>query len=110
VRDPPADRVAARLVSDWRPGWPLFRGTVDGRALTVQVARERMGWRLSHGGAAVSFRVLRPRVAELAALMPVKAAPDLSRFLLSPMPGLLTQVAVAEGQDVKAARPWPWSR
>jgi propionyl-CoA carboxylase alpha chain len=46
--------------------------------------------------------VLTPRVAQLFALMPVKQAPDLSRFLLSPMPGLLIRVAVAEGQEVKA--------
>ena len=46
--------------------------------------------------------MLRPRVAALAARMPVKAPPDLSRFLLSPMPGLLVRVAVAAGQGVKA--------
>ena len=46
--------------------------------------------------------MLRPRVAELAARMPVKQAPDLSRFLLSPMPGLLVKLAVAAGQEVKA--------
>jgi propionyl-CoA carboxylase alpha chain len=33
--------------------------------------------------------------------MPVKAPPDLSRYLLSPMPGLLTQVAVAPGEEVR---------
>ena len=36
------------------------------------------------------------------ALMLKKVAPDLSRFLLSPMPGLLTELAVHEGQEVKA--------
>jgi propionyl-CoA carboxylase alpha chain len=58
--------------------------------------------RLSHGGAEVEALVLRPRVAELAARMPAKQAPDLSRYLLSPMPGLLVKVAVAAGQEVKA--------
>jgi propionyl-CoA carboxylase alpha chain len=46
--------------------------------------------------------VLSARAAELQALMPVKAAPDMSRFLLSPMPGLLTHIAVEPGQEVKA--------
>ena len=46
--------------------------------------------------------VLSPGVADLQALMPVKAPPDLSKFLLSPMPGLLTKVAVQVGQEVKA--------
>ncbi|BBK30244.1 biotin carboxyl carrier protein /biotin carboxylase [Stella humosa] len=94
--------LGVRIEGEWHPGQPLFRGLVGGREMTVQVARQRTGWRLSHGGAVLDYRVLSPRVAELARLMPVKAAPDLSRFLLSPMPGLLTQVPVAEGQDVKA--------
>jgi len=40
--------------------------------------------------------------AELLAIMPYKAPPDMSKFLLSPMPGLLTQLAVQPGQEVKA--------
>jgi len=89
----------------WAPGADLFAGTVDGRAMVVQVEREGIGWRLRHAGAAVRFVILTPRVAELARLMPAKVAPDLSRFLLSPMPGLLASVLVAEGQEVKAGDP-----
>ena len=80
----------------------LFRGRIDGRPVTVQVERRGPGFRLSHGGAEVEVLVLRPRVAELAARMPAKQAPDLSRYLLSPMPGLLVKLAVAAGQEVKA--------
>jgi propionyl-CoA carboxylase alpha chain len=36
------------------------------------------------------------------ALMPHKPPPDLSKFLLSPMPGLLTELAVEVGQEIKA--------
>jgi propionyl-CoA carboxylase alpha chain len=88
--------------SDWRPGMALFRGRIDGRPVTVQVDRRAPGFLLSHGGAEVAVQVLRPRVAELAARMPQKQAPDLSRYLLSPMPGLLVKLAVAAGQEVKA--------
>jgi len=88
--------------SDWRPGMALFRGRIDGRQVTVQVDRRASGFHLSHGGAEVAVQVLRPRVAELAARMPEKQAPDLSRYLLSPMPGLLVKLAVAAGQEVKA--------
>jgi propionyl-CoA carboxylase alpha chain len=80
----------------------LFRGHIDGRPVTVQVDRQGPGFRLSHGGAEVAVLVLRPRVAELAARMPAKQAPDMSRRLLSPMPGLLVKLAVAAGQEVKA--------
>jgi propionyl-CoA carboxylase alpha chain len=87
---------------DWRPGLPLFQGRIDGRSVTVQIDRRGPTYRLTHGGAEVDALVVRPRVAELAARMPEKAPPDLSRLLLSPMPGLLVRLAVEEGQEVKA--------
>jgi len=92
------------LVSAWRIGDPLYQGTVNGRAVTVQVERRGVGYRLAHGGARVDLLVLTPRAAEFAALMPVKRPPDLSRFLLSPMPGLLASLAVAAGQEVKVGQ------
>ena len=96
------DAGAHEIETTWRPGQPLFRAAVDGRAAIWQVDREGVSFRLFHGGASTRFRVLTPTSAALFDLMPVKQAPDLSRFLLSPMPGLLVRVAVEEGQDVKA--------
>ena len=92
----------AVVSTDWRPGDPVLRGTIDGRAITVQVDRQGPWFQLTHGGAAVRALVLRPHVAELAARMPAKEPPDLSRFLLSPMPGLLVKLSVEAGQEVKA--------
>ncbi|MPY76805.1 MAG: acetyl-CoA carboxylase biotin carboxylase subunit [Alphaproteobacteria bacterium] len=86
----------------WKPGDPLFRGLVGGEPVCVQVDRHGIGWRLSHMGIQAEVQVLSPRTAELARRMPEKAPPDLSRFLLSPMPGLLLRLAVAEGDSVKA--------
>ena len=68
----------------------------------AQIERAGLTLRVSHHGARVEARVLAPRAAELLALMPFKPPPDLSRFLLSPMPGLLVHVAVAVGQAVRA--------
>jgi propionyl-CoA carboxylase alpha chain len=90
------------ILTGWRPGQAILSAAVDGRMVTFQVDREGTGFRLFHAGATRSVQVLTPRAAELAALMPVKQPPDLSRFLLSPMPGLLVSVAVEEGQEVKA--------
>jgi propionyl-CoA carboxylase alpha chain len=95
-------RREIRIETDWHPGQVLFRGRVDGAGKTVQMARRGPCWRLAHGGGEIEALVLSPRVAELAARMPCKDPPDLSRFLLSPMPGLLVSLAVAEGQNVKA--------
>jgi propionyl-CoA carboxylase alpha chain len=86
----------------WKPGEPLVHAKVDGHHIVVQVDAVGAGWRLSHAGGQAEALVLTPRQAELYALMPVKAAPDTSKFLLSPMPGLLVSVAVSEGQEIKA--------
>jgi propionyl-CoA carboxylase alpha chain len=96
---------ALAVRSSWSPGEPLFHGAVDGKPLVVQVDREGIGWRLTHAGASLPAVVLSRFAAEMMALMPAKAPPDTSRFLLSPMPGLLSQIAVKPGQDVKAGEP-----
>ncbi|HEX7436392.1 MAG TPA: acetyl/propionyl/methylcrotonyl-CoA carboxylase subunit alpha, partial [Caldimonas sp.] len=80
----------------------VVRGECAGVPFCVQIERLGLGYRLSHNGAWIEARVLAPRAAELYALMPVKARPDMSRFLLSPMPGLLVDVAVKPGQAVRA--------
>jgi propionyl-CoA carboxylase alpha chain len=82
----------------------IFDGSVDGAAMVVQIERDGTGYRLGHGGAERRLRVVPVRVSALADMMPVKQAPDMSRFLLSPMPGLLVSVAVAEGEAVKAGQ------
>jgi propionyl-CoA carboxylase alpha chain len=91
--------------STWTFGHPLFTGTVNGAPITIQVDRRGIGYRLLHEGAQVDLAVYTARQAELARLMPHKPPPDLSKYLLSPMPGLLVSLAVKEGQEVKAGEP-----
>ncbi len=86
----------------WKLGEPVFKGTFDGRAFSLQVERKGVAYRLLLGGSEADVLVLNARAAELHGLMPVKEAPDTSKHLLSPMPGLLVSVAVAVGQEVKA--------
>jgi propionyl-CoA carboxylase alpha chain len=90
------------LKSDWKLGESLFNGTCNGEPFTLQVERHKTKYSLFHWGARADFMVMSARAAELLALMPEKLPPDLSKFLLSPMPGLLREVAVTVGQDVKA--------
>ncbi len=59
-------------------------------------------YRVNHWGTQADAMVMTSRAAELLALMPAKPPPDLSKFLLSPMPGLLTQITVKPGQEVRA--------
>ncbi|MFZ2266443.1 MAG: acetyl/propionyl/methylcrotonyl-CoA carboxylase subunit alpha [Azonexus sp.] len=90
------------ILSDWKLGESLFNGTCNGEEFTLQVERHKTKYSLFHWGTRADFMVMSARAAELLALMPEKPAPDLSKFLLSPMPGLLREVAVAVGQEVKA--------
>ena len=81
-------------------------GTVNGAPFTAQIERgtpkNPLALRVQHNGRRIDALVVSPRMAELHALMPFKAAPDMSRFVLSPMPGLLVHVAVVPGQKVQA--------
>ncbi|GAB3760901.1 acetyl/propionyl/methylcrotonyl-CoA carboxylase subunit alpha [Ramlibacter monticola] len=94
------------ICSSWHLGAPRMRGTVDGKSFMAQVERgankNPLALRVQHNGTRLDAMVLTPRTAELFALMPFKAPPDMSRFLLSPMPGLLVDVAVQPGQKVQA--------
>jgi propionyl-CoA carboxylase alpha chain len=96
----PARRVG--LETGWRLGAPVMEVSVDGVPRAVQVERRGIGWRLIHAGADIRADVLPPRAAELMRQMPEKAPPDTSRFVLSPMPGLLVSLAVKAGQAVRA--------
>jgi propionyl-CoA carboxylase alpha chain len=88
--------------TEWRPGQPVWRGTVGGRRITAQLRPFPNGMRIDWQGLSVRTRVFTPRLAALDALMPVKQPPDTSKMLLCPMPGLVVSIAVSEGQEVKA--------
>jgi propionyl-CoA carboxylase alpha chain len=103
TRDGEVYRVGNQTIAtDWQPGEFLLHTTGGRSAATFQIDRDGTGFTVTHGGAALTVQVLRPRVAELLARMPEKRPPDLSRLLLSPMPGLLVSLAVSEGQQVHA--------
>jgi propionyl-CoA carboxylase alpha chain len=92
--------------TDWQPGQQLLHARVEQHVTTVQIERlPGAEFRLMHRGILRRAQVLSPRAAELLALMPEKKAPDTSRLLLSPMPGLLSSIVVEQGQEVKAGEP-----
>ncbi|WP_108683467.1 acetyl/propionyl/methylcrotonyl-CoA carboxylase subunit alpha [Methyloceanibacter sp. wino2] len=90
------------LNSNWWFGEPVFEGTVDGEPVAVQVRSILNGVHLTYQGVEVPVRVFTEREANYLAVMPVKEKPDMSKFLLCPMPGLVVSLAVEEGQEVSA--------
>jgi propionyl-CoA carboxylase alpha chain len=93
-----------KVRSAWKPGQPFFRGTVNDHEVVARVSARPDGVRIVHGGAELDIAVRTLRAAELARLMPEKLPPDMSKYLLCPMPGLVVSIAVAEGEPVKAGQ------
>ena len=93
------------VVGDWAPGERLLTAQIDGRKRVVQVARKGRGWTLTTRGAAHQVTVMAPHIAALTRHMIEKVPPDMSRFLLAPMPGLLTRLEVKAGDKVEPGQP-----
>ena len=105
VHAPEGDRCYS-LLAGHMLGDAHITGFVNDKPFTVQMERgmgkNPLVTRVIHNGTQLDAIVMSPRTAALHKLMPYKAPPDMSKFVLSPMPGLLVQVAVKQGQEVKA--------
>ncbi len=86
---------------DWRPGQSLFRAVLDEEAYTIEVKSAADGFDIRSRATKARVRIVRPEVAALYALLPEKQAADTSKLTLSPMPGLVVDIPVVEGQEVK---------
>ncbi|MGL4236817.1 acetyl-CoA carboxylase biotin carboxylase subunit [Tabrizicola sp.] len=95
------DGQALRVESDWTPGQPLARLWIDGTTLAIKTAKIPMGFRMRLRGADLKVHVQTPRQKALSGLMLEKAAPDTSKYLLCPMPGLVVRINVSEGDEVQ---------
>ncbi|WP_299426277.1 acetyl/propionyl/methylcrotonyl-CoA carboxylase subunit alpha [uncultured Shimia sp.] len=95
------DGSKLRVSSDWTPGDQLATLKVGGEKLVLKVGKVPSGFRLRTRGADMVVNVRTPRQAELAKLMPEKIAPDTSKLLLCPMPGLIVKVDVEVGDEVQ---------
>jgi propionyl-CoA carboxylase alpha chain len=90
---------------DWQPGMRLAHASINGEKIVLRVALKAGVWTLTTRGAIHLARVLPAHIAPLAAHMIEKIPPDMSRFLLCPMPGLLVQLHVEAGEKVEAGQP-----
>jgi propionyl-CoA carboxylase alpha chain len=103
VRFPEQGRRGLRhLASDWKPGDPLWTGTIDSQPVAVQVRPIPNGFVLSYRGIESGAYVYTECEAAYARLMPMKQAADTGKQVLCPMPGLVVSIAVKENQEVKA--------
>ncbi|WP_439630670.1 acetyl-CoA carboxylase biotin carboxylase subunit [Shinella sp.] len=98
------DGTTTRVESTWKPGQSHAVFRLDSDEIGVKVSTPGTGIRLRWRGMDIIAHVREPRVAQLAALMPIKQAADTSKMLLCPMPGIITHVAVKEGDAVEAGQ------
>jgi len=90
------------LASAWKPGDPVWSGTIDDRPIAVQVRPVLNGFDLTHRGVETRAYIYTEREAAAARLMPPKKVADSGKAVRCPMPGLVVSIAVSEGQEVKA--------
>jgi propionyl-CoA carboxylase alpha chain len=98
----PSSAKPRLLISGWKPGDPVWAGTVDGRPISVQIRPILNGFGLSHRGVDTRAYVYTEREAAAARLMPARTSVDSGKAVRCPMPGLVVSIAVTEGQEVKA--------
>jgi propionyl-CoA carboxylase alpha chain len=90
--------------SNWRPGEVLFEGLVNNSPIVLQTLRNGVFYELIYNGISFKAMVMSRSKAQLQRLMPFKAPPDMSQYLVSPMPGLLSEVSVEIGQKVEVGQ------
>jgi propionyl-CoA carboxylase alpha chain len=93
------------LAMEYTPGDRLIEAEIGDTVLATRIAKTRTGFRLTTRGAIHNARILPAHIAPLSAHMIEKVPPDMSRFLLCPMPGLLVQLHVKAGEKVEAGQP-----
>ncbi|HEX4846667.1 MAG TPA: biotin/lipoyl-containing protein, partial [Novosphingobium sp.] len=89
----------------YTPGDRLIEAHVEGLTYGVKLEPTRTGLKMTTRGAIHSAQILPARVAHLTKHMIEKVPPDLSKFLICPMPGLLVALHVGEGDKVEAGQP-----
>ncbi|MEP7350360.1 MAG: acetyl/propionyl/methylcrotonyl-CoA carboxylase subunit alpha [Sphingorhabdus sp.] len=99
------DGAAFDLSMEYTPGDRLIEAEIAAQALPVKIAKTRGGLKLTTRGASHLVRVLPAHVAHLADHMIEKVPPDMSKYLVCPMPGLLVALHVGEGDKVEAGQP-----
>ena len=95
------DETSLRVTGNWTPGKTLADMKVGGETLVMKIGKISGGFRVRSRGADLKVHVRSPRQAELAQWMIEKLPPNTSKFLLCPMPGVVVNLAVLQGEEVQ---------
>ncbi len=89
------------ILTDWHVGNPVIEAEINGNLITAKIERDNSSYTISHAGTELRLQILSPKIAELNKYMIEKKSSDSGKYLLSPMPGLLVDLKVVEGDSVK---------
>ena len=92
------------LRSQWQAGQPVFEGFINGVHRFIEIDALALGYKLTSDGVSKEFAVIRPNIADMYSYILPKIKVDTSNLLLCPMPGLVVNIAVSEGDEVKAGQ------
>lgn len=96
------DSKTTTVRTDWKPSGAVFKARIDDKDVILQWRRTFVGYEISNSKHVTELQVMSPRAASKFQLMPIRKPVDTSSLLLSPMPGLLIDVMVKEGDTVNA--------
>jgi propionyl-CoA carboxylase alpha chain len=99
------DGVELPLEVNYTPGARMLHAVAAGEEIAVKIAKSGSGFKMTTRGATHGVTCLPANVAHLSAHMIEKIPPDLSKFLICPMPGLITAIHVGPGDKVEAGQP-----
>ena len=93
------------ITSSWMPGQSIAKFEISGDHLLLRVKPISEGYHVEYRGAELDVLVRTRRQQELSSFMKEKELPDTSKFLLCPMPGLITEIFVSTGETVEDGQP-----
>ncbi|APG63692.1 acetyl/propionyl-CoA carboxylase subuit alpha [Sphingorhabdus lutea] len=99
------DDADMHLSMSYSPGDNLIEAQFEDEIIFVKVAKRRTGYHFTTRGRGHDVDAFAAHYGDYAAHMIEKIPPDLSKFLLCPMPGLITIIYVNVGDKVEAGQP-----
>ena len=96
-----SDNSSIRVESDWVPGDSIAKIKINNKTIVIKVNKIIGGFRVRHLGSDLNVLIRNKRQFELSTHMLRKIEPDMTKFLVCPMPGMLIKIDVSEGEQVQ---------
>lgn len=93
------------IISNWVYGRRLFECIINDKKYSLQIEKERDALNIIFMGSTIKSYLFSPRTAELNKFMKPSESNENKSDLIAPITGLISDIKVAEGEDVKRSQP-----